>query len=315
MSVQLALDLLLVLGLVGLALAAVTARDLFQGGVTFIVFGLLMALAWARLEAPDLALAEAAIGAGLTGALLLAALARLREQGGSGALPGDGVAGGGLRVVAALGATALTVILGWALASLREAAPGLRPLLDARLHESGVSHPVTAVLLNFRGYDTLLEAGVLVLAVLSVGAFAAPFAPPAPAAATGDPVDGLARLLVPLLILVAGYLLWRGAAAPGGAFQAGALAGAAGVLLALSSRGVQEPAEGARGRFLVALGFGVFLAVGAGVMAAGGAFLEYPGDTAKVLILLVEGAAALSIGVALVVLFVTARSGLPGARR
>ena len=38
--------------------------------VLFIAFGLLMALAWARLAAPDIGLAEAAIGAGLTGALL-----------------------------------------------------------------------------------------------------------------------------------------------------------------------------------------------------------------------------------------------------
>jgi energy-converting hydrogenase B subunit D len=35
---------------------------------------LLMALVWARLAAPDIALAEAAIGAGVTGALLLDAL-------------------------------------------------------------------------------------------------------------------------------------------------------------------------------------------------------------------------------------------------
>ncbi len=45
----------------------------------FICFGLVMALAWVRLDAPDVALAEAAIGSGLTGALLLAAWARLVE--------------------------------------------------------------------------------------------------------------------------------------------------------------------------------------------------------------------------------------------
>jgi len=39
-----------------------------------------MALSWVRLDAPDVALAEAAIGAGLTGALLLAALARLDSK-------------------------------------------------------------------------------------------------------------------------------------------------------------------------------------------------------------------------------------------
>jgi uncharacterized MnhB-related membrane protein len=45
-----------------------------------VTFGLLLALAWMRLDAPDVALAEAAIGAGLTGALLMATIARLRER-------------------------------------------------------------------------------------------------------------------------------------------------------------------------------------------------------------------------------------------
>lgn len=77
-------DSLLILGLLWLAWRALTTSDLLKAVVLFISFGLLMALAWARLNAPDVALAEAAIGAGLTGALLLAALARLnradREQ-------------------------------------------------------------------------------------------------------------------------------------------------------------------------------------------------------------------------------------------
>ena len=39
-----------------------------------------MALAWVRLSAPDVALAEAALGSGVTGALLLAALNRLQSD-------------------------------------------------------------------------------------------------------------------------------------------------------------------------------------------------------------------------------------------
>jgi uncharacterized MnhB-related membrane protein len=70
-------DALLGLALLWLAWRSLESPDLFAAIVLFIAFGLLMALAWVRLEAPDIALAEAAIGAGLTGALLLAALARL----------------------------------------------------------------------------------------------------------------------------------------------------------------------------------------------------------------------------------------------
>jgi len=72
-------DGVLVLTLLWLAWRALRSPDLFKAIVLFIAFGLMMALAWVRLQAPDIALAEAAIGAGLTGALLLAALARLND--------------------------------------------------------------------------------------------------------------------------------------------------------------------------------------------------------------------------------------------
>ena len=72
-------DSLLALCLFWLAWRTLASPDLFKAIVLFIAFGLLMALAWVRLDAPDVALAEAAIGAGLTGALLLAALARLQD--------------------------------------------------------------------------------------------------------------------------------------------------------------------------------------------------------------------------------------------
>ena len=74
------LDAILVLMLLWLAGRALAAPDLFKAVVLFIAFGLVLALAWVRLEAPDVALAEAAIGAGLTGALLLSAVARLERE-------------------------------------------------------------------------------------------------------------------------------------------------------------------------------------------------------------------------------------------
>ncbi len=74
------LDLLLGLTLVTTAGLALASRDLFRAVVMFIVFGLLMALVWVRLQAPDIALAEAAIGAGLTGVLLLDTLGYLKRR-------------------------------------------------------------------------------------------------------------------------------------------------------------------------------------------------------------------------------------------
>jgi energy-converting hydrogenase B subunit D len=73
-------DVMLAGALVLLAWRVLATRDLFRSVVMFITFGLLMAVAWTRLDAPDIALAEAAIGAGLTGLLLLETLGFLRQS-------------------------------------------------------------------------------------------------------------------------------------------------------------------------------------------------------------------------------------------
>jgi uncharacterized MnhB-related membrane protein len=82
LSLSVAVDVLLALGIVAVAWRALTVDSAFVGVVLFIAFGLLMSLAWTRLAAPDIALAEAAIGAGLTGALLLDAVTRRGRRGG-----------------------------------------------------------------------------------------------------------------------------------------------------------------------------------------------------------------------------------------
>lgn len=71
-------DVVLCTSLLLIAWQVLSCEDLYRAVVLFVAFGLVMALAWVRLEAPDVALAEAAIGAGLTGALLMAALPKLR---------------------------------------------------------------------------------------------------------------------------------------------------------------------------------------------------------------------------------------------
>ena len=63
-----AFDLALALAIVWLAWTALSARETFTGIVLFMVMGLTLAVAWVRLGATDVALAEAAVGAGVTGA-------------------------------------------------------------------------------------------------------------------------------------------------------------------------------------------------------------------------------------------------------
>jgi len=73
-------DGLLLVMILGLAWRSLNDADLFRGVVQFIALGLLLAVAWVRLRAPDVALAEAAVGSRLTGALVLSSLARLRRR-------------------------------------------------------------------------------------------------------------------------------------------------------------------------------------------------------------------------------------------
>lgn len=206
---------------------------------------------------------------------------------------------------------ALAAGLGYAVLSLPEQAPGLQLAVAEHLDKSGVVNPVTAVLLNFRGYDTLLEMVVLLLALLGVWSLG----PQSAARPTVKPdliLDALTRLLVPLMILVAAYLLWAGAHAPGGAFQAGAVLGAAGVLLLLSAW--RPPARMMQWPLRVALVAGVltFLAVAVLTLQSTGQLLEYPLAQAGALIFIIEAAATVSIAVALAALFLAATNAAEG---
>lgn len=75
------LDLVLAAIILWLGWGTITARSLFRAIVLFVALGLSMGLAWTRLDAPDVALAEIAVGAGLTGALFLAAAGVGRRRG------------------------------------------------------------------------------------------------------------------------------------------------------------------------------------------------------------------------------------------
>ncbi|MGF1548167.1 MAG: MnhB domain-containing protein [Thiotrichales bacterium] len=196
---------------------------------------------------------------------------------------------------------ALGIALLGAMWTLPEAPLRLADQVMQQLDASGVAHPVTAVLLNFRGYDTFLEIAVLMLALL--GMLAAGVTPLHPRSITADPVLGtLARALAPLMVMVAGYLLWAGADRPGGAFQAGAVLAAAGVMLRLAGILPAWTLPGLGLRAALSAGFVIFLLVAAGGLAAG-ALLQYPPRWAGGLILLIEAGLTLSLGLILAGLF------------
>lgn len=73
------------LGLIASAVAVWRFRDLIAAAVSFGAFSFLLSLEFYLLQAPDVAIAEAAIGAGLTTAIYIAAIrATERTEEGSG---------------------------------------------------------------------------------------------------------------------------------------------------------------------------------------------------------------------------------------
>ncbi|MDP3538683.1 MAG: MnhB domain-containing protein [Azonexus sp.] len=209
------------------------------------------------------------------------------------------------RFVVGLGALAFAALLiGALLEPLMANTPGgvdLRVAVAAHMTASGVDHPVTAVLLNFRGYDTLLEIAVLLLALIVILAIGIDPECDRPRAA--NPVlQAMARLAAPLMVVVAVYLLWAGAFRPGGAFQAGAVLAAAAVLLHLTGLLPSWQLPGLKLRWGLTAGFLIFLAVAAALIPQG-ALLQYPPAQAGKLILLIEAGLTVSLGLILAGLF------------
>jgi multisubunit Na+/H+ antiporter MnhB subunit len=308
------IDALLGLALLWLAWRVLNTADWYESVVLFVTFGLLMALVWMRLDAPDVAMAEAAIGAGLTGALLMSAVARLpQEQGMSAAISAEHAALAAApaasnrvalpyRVLLGLLLLAAAAALGLAVAGLPPVAAGLEPVVQDAMPRSGVTHPVTAVLLNFRGYDTLLELVVLLQVAIAVRAMA-PLSLRSTAVPISPVLKQLAQWLVPLLIVVSCYLLWTGSSSPGGAFQAGATLGGAGVLFMLGFPHRLRRLRHSGNSVLLSAGVLAFAAVALLGPLSGAALLTYPEGMAGPLILFVEAVATVSIAVTLMMLF------------
>jgi multisubunit Na+/H+ antiporter MnhB subunit len=289
-------DVVLAFSLIVLAVVTLRQRTPGEAVVQLMLFGLLLALSWVRIDAPDLALTEATIGSGITGALLLASLRRL----GIGR-PFPPPAALGIRVLTTLGCAALGLLLSHVILKSWDQPAGLTDLAYQQLPYSGSQNPVTAVLLNYRAYDTLLEIAVLLVAALSVYTLSG--------LATGESVKVPGpifcrhlRWMTPVFWLGVPYMIWIGGRAPGGVFQAGALLAGLGALTLLGPSPWPLRLRRRVVRWGLVFGFTLFLATAAWMLQFGN-LLAYPPDQANTWILLIEIACTLSIAISLTVVF------------
>ena len=163
----LAVDIFLVTMMVVLAALVLLTRRLVAAIVLTAAYSLISAAMFVNLNAVDVAFTEAAVGAGVTTVLLLAAMARLpaEEKAGTAlvALP--------LAVCLIAGALLVGAVL--ALPPFGDpAAPVHQHVAPRYLAESGevlhIPNVVTTILASYRGFDTLGEVIVIFAAGLGV---------------------------------------------------------------------------------------------------------------------------------------------------
>jgi multicomponent Na+:H+ antiporter subunit B len=266
------------------ALAIVRTENLFVAVMLTSIFSLLMAANFFILDAADVALTEAAVGAGVTTVIFLSALALTSER-------EKPRRGGRAITLGTVGVLALLIIY----------ATFDKPRLgdpDAPVHQHvapwylektpeyvDIPNVVTAVLGTFRGYDTLGEVFVVFAACIGVLFILGVRPDDVPAERHIDKAglrhhlipQVVGRLLVPFIVLFGLYVQFHGEYGPGGGFQAGAII-ATGVILYALLEGEAEALRAVPRSVLLALVVGgalLYGGVGVLCMLLGGSFLDY----------------------------------------
>jgi multicomponent Na+:H+ antiporter subunit B len=165
-------DLLLLALLVAIALGMMRLRNLLAVAILGGVYSLVLAVVYTLLDAVDVAFTEAAVGAGITLTLMLAAISlTTREE--KPRRPYNARTAGALAVAIIVGAG-----LVYAVAGMPDFGSIAGPIhnhvapryIETSPVEIGIPNMVTSVLASYRGYDTLGEVTVIFTAGVSVTA-------------------------------------------------------------------------------------------------------------------------------------------------
>jgi len=155
---------------VGCALGAALLKDTMAAVIAFAAYSLGISIIWLVLQAPDVGLTEAAVGAGIMTILFLLALANTVTPDANRLF--ESVR---WRTVAFVGAFVL--VMGATVPSLPAIGDPTAPVVGGEVtqyylanayEETGVKNAVTAVLAAYRGFDTLGEATVVFTAGVAV---------------------------------------------------------------------------------------------------------------------------------------------------
>jgi hypothetical protein len=178
-------------------------------------------------------------------------------------------------------------------------------LVQTQLSDANLTYPLTALLINFRGYDTLLCLTILLFALVGIwivyplenqerNSSSPPF--------EKEKEAQLPYWILWLLVLTVGYILWGAYQSP---FQAGAVLAGIGLLFLFKNKIPPSFSFSKEGmpssvmvRLLVSIGLLVFMSLAlAIVIIEGQNLLSYPKQWANSLILVIEISLIVTIGV------------------
>ena len=199
------------------------------------VVGLMVALIFVRFSAPDLALTQLSVEV-VTIVLMMLALFFLPQ-----ATPNESSAPRVIRDITLAGAAGLGVGLIVFAVLTRPYQTIADYFLANSVSGGGGTNVVNVILVDFRGFDTLGEITVLAIAAVGVLAVLKDLSLQAAAPSGWDrephpPILAvLARVLLPLALLVSAFIFMRGHNLPGGGFIAGLITSVALILQYVSS--------------------------------------------------------------------------------
>jgi len=230
-----------VVALLVLLVGAFGTMLLHRRRITAILFmsvvGLVLSLTFVHFSAPDLALTQISVEV-VTVVLLLLALHLLPKETPAESSVGRRVRDGVLASAAGMGIAALSWIM---------LTRPVETISSYHLEQSkplgGGTNVVNVILVDFRGFDTFGEIVVLGIAALGIYALLDGLGIPARWRASALDDEGahpilmvvIARLLLPLALMVGLYLFLRGHAQPGGGFIAGLVVAVALILQYVAS--------------------------------------------------------------------------------
>jgi len=148
-------------------------------------------------------------------------------------------------------------------------------ILQRTPSEIGSANIVTAVVLAYRGIDTLGELTILFAAATTAGMVLSPAGGAAVRKARED--AGLvlragSDLLFPLLLMVGFYIVLHGHLTPGGGFQGGVVLAAA-FFVSFLARAEKQPSHSCLS-LIEAVAGAAFIGIGLAALLGGGAFLQ-----------------------------------------